>query len=67
MAWIRCPHCDEKRDTSGRYTSPTNAKRDHDWWLEEHISGRCVLNDLSTEDAARSAATRRQPEGTTDL
>lgn len=38
----RCPHCAELRDTSGRYTSPANARRDLLDWRRDHLSGRCV-------------------------
>lgn len=40
--WITCTHCGEKRDTSGRYTSPANAARDRDEWAAEHQSGKCA-------------------------
>lgn len=41
-AYVTCPHCSEKRDVSGRYTSPRNAQLDAKWWHEEHRSGACV-------------------------
>jgi hypothetical protein len=41
--WITCPNCGEKRDTSGRYTSPANQEHDARCWKEEHESGNCVL------------------------
>lgn len=40
--WITCPNCGEKRDASGRYTSPENARRDREQWAAEHESGRCL-------------------------
>lgn len=27
-SWITCPNCGEKRDASGRYTSPANREKD---------------------------------------
>jgi hypothetical protein len=39
---ITCPNCGEKRDTSGRYTSPANQARARAQWAEEHESGRCL-------------------------
>lgn len=41
MAWIICPNCGAKRDTSGRYTSPEKQERGNRELSEEHLSGRC--------------------------
>lgn len=40
--WITCPYCGEKRDTSGRYTSPANQRRDRLNWVRDHESGACT-------------------------
>ena len=40
--WATCPNCGEKPDTSGRYTSPENNRRDTLQWVKEHESGKCV-------------------------
>ncbi|QDH93262.1 hypothetical protein QC999_gp88 [Microbacterium phage Cressida] len=40
--YIRCEHCGELRDTSGRYTSPANNTRDAEAWKAEHESGECI-------------------------
>jgi hypothetical protein len=40
--YVTCPHCNEKRDLGGDYTSPANRQRDHDAWRTEHLSGQCL-------------------------
>lgn len=40
MAWIICLSCGAKRDTSARYTSPEDQKRDNREWCEGHLSGK---------------------------
>ena len=40
--WITCEHCGSKRDTSSRYTSPANARRDAEQWKAEHETRACV-------------------------
>src|SRR4051794_8243030 len=39
--WIRCDFCHEKRDTSGRYTSPANQELDRREWARDHETGNC--------------------------
>lgn len=41
-SYIWCTHCSERRDTSGRYTSPANSERDAAAWTAEHESGECI-------------------------
>lgn len=41
---VFCPNCGAHYDTSSRYTSPENRAGDRVWWLEEHLSGRCVTD-----------------------
>lgn len=40
--WITCPTCGEKRDASGRYTSPANAAKDRRAWELVHGARRCA-------------------------
>lgn len=49
--WITCEHCGERRDTSGRYTSPANRKLDAEQWRAEHESRACVDGCLLDHDA----------------
>lgn len=51
----RCPHCAELRDTSGRYTSPTNARRDLLDWQRDHLSGRCGRGEANPSQPSPSA------------
>ena len=55
--YVTCPNCGEKRDTSGRYTSPANREHDQRWWAEEHLSGKCVADGARalTQDRIRAA------------
>jgi len=45
--WETCPHCGEKHDTSGRYTSPANQERDRVWWAA-HRRGDCAAANGET-------------------
>lgn len=47
--WITCPHCGEKRNTSGMYTSPANLEKDRQWWVDEHDSARCITEETGSE------------------
>jgi hypothetical protein len=49
--WVECPKCGAKRDTSNRFTSPDNARRDAEQWEALHRDGKCVeANALLRDD-----------------
>lgn len=48
---VDCPNCGEKQDICGRYTSPANRELDQRQWAEEHLTGNCVADGATQEDA----------------
>ncbi|MDP9904762.1 hypothetical protein [Arthrobacter bambusae] len=57
--WTTCPNCGEKRDSSGRYTSPANQEHDRPWWAEEHLSGKCTVHSATDSAAEENSSYRR--------
>lgn len=56
--WTICPNCGEKRDNSGRYTSPASQERDRRRWSEEHLSGKCAVRSESDSPAEENSLYR---------
>lgn len=61
--WITCPRCGASRDTSNRYTSPANQRRDHEAWERVHgRDGYCQRLRKAHECQIRTTTALDSPE-----